>query len=480
MARDLPIIDFSDLHAQWLSHKWDSYALRYPNEQDRWRSILLLNKDMTIECLGEVLRHSPPLQCVAEYFCVCKDADQKEHLRALLILEKYGVDLINELNNPERKRDYAAKSGLAKNDPMLSWDVWSSHRSVWKKYMEYGGVVLEKDQPASHLKIMLLDNLPTLIDVLPKADLSLEQSQELLNMVCVDLSTRENQANKTSVQLKRCAQVLLKKLPPSVRRQTLNTPPYKDGCWDDVVKKTKFVKEKSPSNKNQVVPTISIEDAKKMREKRLTRAKAEQILASGLNVEYTNTLDYTLLQQVVSERLVSALPMVLSHNPTINVRSNEKSTVCTWAADDHRILKMLLDAGANPWLENDYHHNALHLAILNTNVKNVELLVQHPGFNPKNKSYALLLAQARTSVPKFEVKIITIFNILISVGTDMSWRSEEYPSFVDYFAKRCQYHFPHLIPVFKHAMENLQVHQQAIAIEKHIALPAETSKPRKM
>lgn len=480
MTRQLPTATVSEMYSHWFSKTWADLKKRYSSEEDLWGRIL--RHPLNVEQLQEALRHNPPIKQVANFFCYCTNVDKKEHLLAQCILDVCASELMAELNNPEHKAHYASQSGLGKNDPILAWDVWSSHRTLWNQYIVWDPVVFDPQRTVEQLKVLSLDGLTVLADVLPKIQLNVEQTKDILSVMCEDLSIAQDKlfAAKTTGYLKRCIKALLNKLPTDERRLALQIPPYKNGSWDNILNKQPVTKTpKDSATSAEIACTIG--DAQSLRNRRLTHASVTRILSSGLDVEWQNKNELTLLQQVVSEGLLTALPVVLAHKPNIHVHSR-KSTLCHLAANlsDVRVLKILLDNGANPWLKDAYDQTALQIALRNLNVKAVECLTQHPGFDPSNPIHALHLAQATTAGLQWDLKVMEIFNILVRSNTNMNWTNEEYPSFVDVLSKRCPYDYSYVAPTLKNAMENLTVYKQAITIEQHIAIPVDPRKARKM
>lgn len=485
MTRELPTATVSEMYTHWFAKTWADLKKRYSDPNECWGRIL--NRSLNVDQLQEILRHNPPVEQIAHLFCQCTNSYQKNHLLAHCILDARAPELMVELNHPERKAQYASLSGLAKNDPILSWDVWSSHRTLWKRYIQLDPVVFDPARTAAQLKVLKLDGLPALVDVLPKINLSVEQIKEMLPILCADLYVAQDKpfAKQTAAYLKRCIKALVKKLPAKDLRIVLQTPPYQNGAWDSVlekpVKNTALVPadEKIKEASTPIEP-YTVDEAKALRNKRLTRVSVDRILESGLDLEWANKMGLTLLQQVVSEGLISALPLVLSHKPNIHARCAEKQTVCHLAVElkDTRALKMLLECGANPWLHDHLHRNSLEMAIKNLNTKAVEILLNHSNFVPLN-TYGVALAFTKTQVFDYAHKVIEIFNMLVKSNVNMNWSNKEYPSFVEALAKRCPYQYAHIIPTLKNAMENLTAYKQAIAIENHIQSPTEI-KPRKM
>lgn len=486
MTRQLPTATASDMYAHWFTKTWSDLEKRYSTPDDLWSRIL--RHSLSLDQLQEVLRHKPPIKHVATFFCYCTDVYEKEHLLAQCILDTCASELMAELNNPEHKAQYAAQSGLGKNDPMLAWDVWNSHSALWKRYIALDPVVFDPQRTVEQVKVLKLDGLPALADVLPKIQLSVKQIKDIVAIMCADLYTSQEKLfnSKTTNYLKRCVKALVNKLPTNEREILLQTPPYKNGAWDNILTKNVLTKQ-PPALKTQKdvasEPICTVEEAQLLRNRRLTRTSVVQILSSGLDVEWQNRNEMTLLQQVVSEGLVTVLPLVLTHNPNIHVRTrNEKTSVCHMAANlpDARALTILLDNGANPWLQDAYAQTPLQIAIRKLNVKAVECLIQSPGFDPSSSEHALHLAQANVDVPQWDIKVIDVFNILVRSNTNLGWKSKEYPSFVEVLSKRRPYQYDHIVPTLKNAMDNLAIYKQAIAIEQHIASPHTPQKTRKM
>ncbi len=482
MSRQIPTATLSEMYTHWFSQKWSKLKSRYPNDEQIWEH--MLSNIVERGEIEEILRHNPPLENLARFFCQCRNPGQQ--MLAHCILDKYGSQLIAELNHSERKAQYAAQSGLGKNDPMVAWEVWSAHRSLWKRYIQFDPQVFDPNRTAAQLNVLKLDGLPVLVDIIPKIGLNVEQTKTALEILCADLHTAQEKsfANKTTQYLKRCIRSLVKKLPPQHRNELLQTPPYTNGCWDTVLGTTKKEFKGLAAPKRIEAPSVvcTTAQAKALRQKRLTRASVNAIVNSGLDVEWENNQEMTLLQQVVSEGLVSAVPIVLAHKSNIHVRSRaERTSLCNMAASlpNAKILKMLVENGANPWVKNTYGHNALQCAIHNLNEEAVRVLTNHPEFDADNSSYALFLAQCRTAVPKWDVKVLGVFNILVEAGTNMHWTNKEYHSFVDLLFKKAPYNYQHVIPTIQKAMENLTSYKQAIAIEQHIANP-QSIKTRKM
>ena len=486
MIRELPTATVSEMYSHWFAKTWAEFKQRYSDPNECWGRIL--NRSLNVDQLQEILRHTPPIEQVAHFFCQCTSPYQKDHLLAHCILDARAPELMVELNHPARKAQYASLSGLAKNDPILSWDVWSSHRTLWKRYIQLDPVVFDPARTGAQLKVLKLDGLPALVNVLPKINLSVEQIKEMLPILCADLYVAQEKpfAKQTTAHLKRCVKALVKKLPSKDLRVVLQTPPYQNGTWDSVLEKPvknavlvstgKEIKETSTP-----IEPYTVDEAKALRNKRLTRISVARVLESGLDLEWTNKMGLTLLQQVVSEGLISALPLVLSHKPNIHARCDERTTVCHLAVDmkDTRALKMLLECGANPWLHDHLHRNALEIAIQNLNTKAVEILLNHSNCVALN-TYGMALAFSTQRVTDYDHKVIQIFNLLVKSNVNMGWTNPEYPSFVEALAKRCPHKYAHIIPTLKTAMENLTAYKQAIAIEQHIATPNTPQKNRKM
>lgn len=482
MSRQIPTATLSQMYTHWFAKKWGELKSRYSPDEQVWEH--MLSGSLQLGEVEEVLRHNPPIEQVARFFCQCKTSGR--HMVAHCILDKYSTQLMAELNHPERKAQYAAQSGLGKNDPMVAWDVWNTHRSLWKRYIQLDPVVFDPNRTAAQLKVLKLDGLPVLVDIIPKIDLNVEQTNTALKILCTDLSTAQQKpfASKTTQYLKLCIRSLVNKLPIEHRSELLKTPPYTNGSWETVLEKTSKPKGMPPSQEVAKTPAAcTIAEAKILRNKRLTRSSVTAILSSELDIEWENNQELTLLQQVVLEGLVGAVPAVLAQKPNLHVRSRaEKTSVCNMASSlpNSKILKLLLDAGANPWLKNTYGNNALQCAIHNLNESAVRVLTQHPQFDADNCSYALYLAQCRTSVSGWDVKVLNVFNTLVQAGTNMQWTNEGYLSFVDLLLKKAPYNYHHVIPTIQKAMDDLTSYKQAIAIEQHIAAPTQTVKTRKM
>lgn len=484
MSRQIPTASVSQMYSHWFAQKWSNLKSRYSTDELVWEH--MLSTPLEMGEVEEILRHNPPIEHVARFFCQCRNPEQQ--VLAHCILDKYGTELMTELNHSERKAQYAAQSGLGKNDPMVAWDVWGAHRSLWKRYIQFDSLVFDPNRTAAQLKVLKLDGLPILVDLLSKIDLNVEQTKTALEILCADLYTAQEKpfAAKTTQHLKRCIKILVKKLPASYRTELFQTPPYTNGCWDTVLGGMSTGAPKEPIAPKQIEATqvtCTMAEAKFLRNKRLTRASVNAILSSGLDLEWQNNQEMTLLQQVVLEGLVGAVPAILAQTPNIHVRTRtEKTSVCHMAAalPNSKILKMLLESGANPWLKNTYSNNALQCAIHNLNEDAVSILTQHPQFDADNSSYALFLAQCKTSVPKWDVKVLSVFNILVKAGTNMQWSHKEYPSFVDLLFKKAPYNYQHVIPTIQKAMDDLTSYKQAIAIEQHIAAPTQTLKARKI
>lgn len=484
MTRQLPTATFSEMYSHWFNKTWGNLKQRFFDQNECWDR--MLTRSLHVDQLEEILRHNPPIQQIAQYFCHCTNTYKKDYILAHCILDACAEQLIEELNHPERKATYAAHSGLGKNDPILAWDVWNSHRTLWKRYIQLDPVVFDPARTGAQLKVLKLDGLPALVDVLPKINVSVEQIQEMLPIFCADLSVAQDKpfAKQTSAHLKRCIKSLIKKLPPKKRAVVLQTPPYDNGTWEQVLEKpmratvptTITTIEKTP----QIVQAYTIDEAKDLRNKRLTRVGVHRILDSGLSVEWTNKSGMTLLHQVVSEGLIGALPLVLAHKPNIHARFDEKTTACHLAVGgrDIRMLKMLLECGANPWLCDHLNRNSLELAVRNLNVKAVEMLLHYPNV-PFSNTYTMALAYAKTNVPNFDHKVIDMFNLLVKSNIPMDWSNEQYPSFVEALSRRCLYEYEHIIPTLKSAMENLTAYKQAITLEKHLT-SSNTVSSRKM
>lgn len=484
MSRQIPSANFSEMYTHWFSQRWDDLKQRYSNDNQIWDRIL--SETVHLGQLNEILRHDPPIQHVARFFCHCRKPEQR--ILAHCILDKHASELMNEMNHPERKALYAAQSGLAKNDPMLAWDVWGCHRSLWKRYIQVDPVVFDPERTGAQLKVLKIGALPLLIDLIPKMEISANQIKICLKVLCKDLSVAVHKkifALKISGDLKCCINSLLNKLSEDDRNAVLQTPPYENGSWNEIIEKKvpKAASEVVSSPQSNVLQkSCTLAEAKNLRNKRLTCASVKSILMSGLDLEWENNQGSTLLQQVVSQGLASAVPLVLAHEPNIHVRTRtEKASVCILASllPNANILKDLLENGLNPWLKTIDGKNSLKYAINNLNVKAVEMLTQHPEFDAGNPEYILFLAQCKTSVPQWDMRVINVFNILVKSGANMSWTSKEYTSFVDLLSKRCPSKYEYVIPVIQRVMEDLHSYKQATTIQQHIAV-TQNPKTRKI
>ena len=462
MKRVAPTIDMHDIHQEWFTVLQKKVANISPDANEQWKCILQ-NTD-NLGRLKVVLQHNPPLSAIAEFFAGCVLPTQAP--QALLILDTYKHKLMDELRRTPR---LAQVSGLGALDPMLAWDVWNLHKDLWRKYTTYGGVLLEEGRPITSLKILLLDNLPALIDVIPTAHLSCEQTKQLLREVCANYEkSLPHSGRKNLNNLSRCAKTLLRTLPKKERDTVLSAPPYPEGTWDDLLTKEPLVK--SVSKPVGVAPVAcSSEEAQQLRKATLSRAHIQRVVASSLSVEFIGKNGWTLLQQVVAEKHFSSLPLVLSQKPNMNVRTAGGDTVCHRAAPaEPRALKMLLEAGANPWLKNDNGEDALNVALKWLNAKNVRILLNHPEFDPTNPYYMVELMSVTPFIKNYEEKMIEVFNLLVEKNVSMDWSNAEYPNCLELLKRNTLYGTTHLVAVFTRVWDQVLAHKQALTLEQQL------------
>jgi len=461
MKRIAPTIEMQDIHQEWFAVLQKKVLHISPDANEQWKCILQHTNNLGR--LKVVLQHNPPLSAMAEFFAGCVPAQAPQ---ALLILDTYKHKLIDELR---RTPTLAQLSGLGALDPMLAWDVWNLHKDLWRKYITYGGVLLEEGRPITSLKILLLDNLPALIDVIPTAHLSCEQTKQLLHEVCANYEkSLPHSGRKNLNNLSRCAKALLRTLPKKEREAVLSAPPYPEGTWDDLLTKKPLVK---PVSKPVVVAPVacSTEEAQQLRKATLSRPQIQRIVASSLSVEFIGKNGWTLLQQVVAEKHFSSLPLVLSQKPNMNVRTAGGDTVChRAAAAEPRALKMLLEAGANPWLKNDMGDDALNVALRWLNAKNVRVLLNHPGFDPTNPYYMMELMSVSPFIKDYQEKMVDIFNLLVEKNVSMDWSNAEYANCLELLERNTLYGNTPVLTVFKRMWDQVLAHKQALSIEQHV------------
>jgi ankyrin repeat protein len=168
---------------------------------------------------------------------------------------------------------------------------------------------------------------------------------------------------------------------------------------------------------------------KAVKEDKITKVK--ELINKNIKDEYDVML---LLLLVIQNNSIKTMKFFIEKNININLQDNRGETALMYAIDYDNIemIRLLLNAGANPNVLNTHNHTALTLAIVGNSSNNIEiiemLLNAGADATAKDRNNWTSLMRAITLMQlmncNYTKKITKIVRILLNAGADVNVQNQ--------------------------------------------------------
>jgi ankyrin repeat protein len=126
--------------------------------------------------------------------------------------------------------------------------------------------------------------------------------------------------------------------------------------------------------------------------KRGTVDTVKMLLDHGADVNFQNNYGLTALMTASSDRNVDVIKLLIQYGADVNIKDRNGETALIMAASSSGnvdAIKLLIQYGADLYIKDNNGNTALHHAVLNHNLKNIEILLQEGGDDTLLNNYGL-------------------------------------------------------------------------------------------
>lgn len=192
----------------------------------------------------------------------------------------------------------------------------------------------------------------------------------------------------------------------------------------------------------------------------------------------------TLLERIVLQGLVSSFDKAVKAGGDVNQTDLRGENLAHKAGHSKRkkMLEMVIEAGVNPWAQDQYGYTTLHkIALSSPNM--IEILCKHPLANPNavDNTGSTALFYLFPQVANWDKKVLALksVNILLKMGVDPNIQNKQGQTFLD--VARSRFNTPDnraLVTTLEETVVRFQNYKLALALDEVVGEPIPQSKRR--
>lgn len=194
----------------------------------------------------------------------------------------------------------------------------------------------------------------------------------------------------------------------------------------------------------------------------------------------------TLLERVVLQGLTTSFDQAVKAGGNLQITDHRGENLAHKAGQSKRkaMLKMVMEAGVNPWSPDQHGRTTLHNIVLSS-PNMIDMLMKHPSANPNavDKQGATALFHLFTYMSDWNKKVVALksVNTLLEYGVDPNIRDQAGQTFLDMARSRSNNaNSRALLEVLEETVARFQNYKVALALDEVVGEVSSTPTRKKM